>query len=85
MESRCGILCSACTYREKTGCTGCRNQQPFWGACPVQGCCEARGHDHCGVCGDFVCKLLHSFAYDAEHGDGTGARLETCRRWAKGG
>ena len=42
------------------------------------------GHDHCGVCGDFVCKLLHSFAYDAEHGDGAGARLETCRRWAKG-
>ena len=54
------------------------------GKCDLAGCCEARGHDHCGVCGDFVCKLLHSFAYDAEHGDGAGARLETCRRWAKG-
>ena len=46
MESRCGILCSACTYREKTGCTGCRNQQPFWGACPVRGCCEAVSYTH---------------------------------------
>ena len=54
------------------------------GRVPGPGLLRGARHDHCGVCGDFVCKLLHSFAYDAEHGDGAGARLETCRRWAKG-
>ena len=32
VESRCGILCGQCEYREQMGCTGCVNiQKPFWG------------------------------------------------------
>lgn len=32
MESRCGILCSECAYREQMGCAGCvQIQKPFWG------------------------------------------------------
>ena len=30
IESRCGILCSQCTYKEQTGCRGCVNiEKPF--------------------------------------------------------
>ena len=80
-EARCGMRCSGCAYRERTGCAGCAAIcDPFWGHCPVKGCCEGREHDHCGQCEDFVCKLLHSFAYDPEHGD-NGLRLRNCRSW----
>ena len=50
IESRCGILCGECAYREQPGCTGCtRIQKPFWGdSCPVKACCEERGYSHCG-------------------------------------
>lgn len=82
VESRCGLLCSTCPFRESMGCAGCVNiQKPFWGEqCPLKSCCEEKGHDHCGQCSDFVCGQLHTFAYDMEQSDG-GARLEQCRRW----
>ena len=53
VESRCGLLCSQCGYRESMGCTGCvRIEKPFWGEkCPVKSCCEERRLDHCGLCG----------------------------------
>lgn len=56
IESRCGILCSECEYREQTGCKGCTEmEKPFWGeGCPVKACCEEKAHDHCESCGDFV-------------------------------
>ena len=83
VESRCGILCSECDYREKVNCEGCVNiSKPFWGdSCPVKDCCEGRGYDHCGQCEEFPCELLNGFAYDKEEGDG-GKRIETCRMWA---
>ena len=32
IESRCGLLCSQCPYRAKTGCAGCIHMdKPFWG------------------------------------------------------
>lgn len=82
VESRCGILCSECAYKEQTGCLGCRNiSKPFWGeSCPVKACCEGRGLEHCGLCEAFPCQLLHQFSYDEEQGDG-GKRIEQCRRW----
>jgi len=46
----------------------------------VKGCCENRGHEHCGQCPEFPCNLLNEFAYDKEQGD-DGKRIETCRRW----
>jgi len=31
IESRCGILCGQCQYREQMGCAGCVNiQKPFY-------------------------------------------------------
>lgn len=85
IESRCGICCTVCTFAEATGCKGCTNiTQPFWGDCPLKTCCEGRGLRHCGECGQFPCATLHAFAYDKEHGEGDGSRLENCRRWAAG-
>lgn len=81
-ESRCGILCSRCQFRESTGCKGCAEMdRPFWGeSCPVKSCCEGKGHAHCGACEAFPCARLTAFAYDEKQGD-NGARIEQCRKW----
>lgn len=83
VESRCGLCCGSCAYREATGCQGClAMDKPFWGeSCPVKSCCEAKGHEHCGLCPDFPCPLLHQFAYDENQGD-KGARIAQCHQWA---
>jgi len=85
IESRCGILCSRCEYRERVGCAGCTEiDKPFWGgSCPVKDCCEGKRHAHCGQCPEFACGLLTGFAYDTENGD-NGLRLEHCRKWKAG-
>ena len=77
IESRCGILCGQCQYREQMGCPGCVNiDKPFWAdACP-----EGKTHAHCGQCQNFPCQLLNQFAYDEKQGDG-GKRIEQCRLW----
>jgi len=84
IESRCGIICSECKYKEEMNCKGCTKiDKPFWGdSCPVKSCCEGRGYEHCGECSDFPCDLLNQFAYDEREGD-NGKRIETCRNWAK--
>lgn len=81
-ESRCGILCSQCEYKEKVGCTGCINiEKPFWGeVCRVKECCENKKYEQCGLCNDFPCDLLKSFSYDNEQGD-NGKRIEQCKQW----
>lgn len=82
IESRCGILCSECSYREAMGCSGCCEvENPFWGSCPVKACCQQKQHEYCGQCGEFPCGLLKQFAYDENEGDG-GKRIEQCRCWA---
>lgn len=83
IESRCGLLCAQCAYREQMNCPGCVHMdKPFWGeSCPVKACCEDKGHSHCGQCGEFPCNLLHQFAYDEKQGDG-GKRIEQCRCWS---
>ncbi|MCM1579542.1 MAG: DUF3795 domain-containing protein [Ruminococcus sp.] len=81
IQSRCGILCGSCEYRESMGCKGCVNiGDPFWGKCSVKTCCEDKKLKHCGQCSDFVCQTLHDFAYDGQQGD-NGKRLEQCRQW----
>ena len=82
VESRCGILCGECGYREQMGCSGCTQiQKPFWGdSCPLKACSEGKGHAHCGQCAEFPCELLKQFAYDEKQGDG-GKRIDQCRRW----
>lgn len=81
-ESRCGILCSECSYREQMGCKGCVSiDKPFWGeSCLLKSCCEDKSHGHCGECNDFPCDLLNQFAYDKEQGD-DGKRIGQCRAW----
>jgi len=84
IESRCGLLCSECEFREQMNCSGCvQIHKPFWGeACPVKSCCEAKEHEHCGQCEAFPCEQLKQFSYDKEQGD-DGKRIEQCRRWGK--
>ena len=50
VESRCGILCGECEYRDKMNCESCVHiDKPFWGdSCPVKSCCEGKGLEHCG-------------------------------------
>lgn len=82
IESRCGLLCSACDYREQMGCQGCIHiKKPFWGeSCPVKACCEEKSHQHCGECIEFPCDLLKQFAYDDKQGD-NGERIKHCKCW----
>lgn len=82
VESRCGILCSQCEYKETMGCPGCLNiSHPFWGEeCVIKSSCESKGHDHCGQCHSFPCDQLKAFAYDEKQGD-NGLRIEQCRKW----
>lgn len=83
IESRCGIVCSECAYKEKMNCKGCVNiDNPFWGECPVKKCCEEKQFENCGMCIDFPCDLLKKFAYDKEQGD-NGKRIEQCKCWCK--
>ena len=78
--ARCGIKCGECEYREKFNCPGCLEAagKIFWGECPVAHCNMEKGKEHCGECGQFVCELLHSFAYDPEQGD-NGQRIENLK------
>lgn len=79
--SRCGLVCTDCSCREATGCTGCMQMdRPFWGDCAVKSCCENRGLAHCGQCRKFPCLLLKQFAYDREQGD-EGRRIARCQTW----
>lgn len=82
VESRCGLLCGQCEFKESMGCAGCVTmEKPFWGErCPVKSCCEEKGHEHCGTCPAFPCEVLRGFAYDPQQGD-NGARLAQCRAW----
>lgn len=86
VESRCGLLCSNCTYRESCNCGGCAatNGHPFHGECGIAACCQGKGLEHCGQCTGLPCKQLYAYSYlDKEHGDNPpGARIEQLKRWA---
>ncbi len=81
-ESRCGKKCSECSHREEYGCAGCKNiTDGYWGSkCELKECCEGRYLDHCGLCGEFPCKLIREFSYDKDTGD-DGERLLNCKEW----
>ncbi len=82
IESRCGILCNQCEYKEQVDCKGCINiAKPFWAdVCPVKSCCENREHSNCVECSEFACEILNEFAYDEKQGD-NGKRIEQCKLW----
>lgn len=84
IDSRCGLHCTGCKYKETCGCGGCieTNGHPFHGECPVAVCCQDKGIVHCGECVDIPCELLMQYSCDPEHGDTPqGARIEQCKRW----
>lgn len=85
-DSRCGLHCTGCEWKESHGCGGCieTNGHPFHGECPVAICCQEKGYYHCGECDIIPCDKLYAYSYlDPEHGDKPpGARVEVCRRWA---
>ena len=81
IESRCGLECSQCEFKESQGCLGCVHiKNPFWGECPIKACCEQKELKHCGQCDAFPCDLLKQFAYDKKQGD-DGARIKRCQCW----
>lgn len=84
VDSRCGLHCTGCEYKESCGCKGCieTDGHPFHGECPVAVCCQNKGFTHCGECPEIPCELLTSYSCDPEHGDTPhGARIEQCKRW----
>lgn len=86
VDSRCGLLCNSCTYKEPMNCGGCIETKgnPFHGECPVAVCCQDRELEHCGLCKDVPCELLTQYSCDPEQGDNPhGARIEQCKKWAK--
>jgi len=86
IDTRCGLSCVNCEFRERTGCGGCieTNGHPFHGECSVAICCQNKGFLHCGECPDFPCQMLHDYSFDPVHGDNPqGARIEQCKKWAK--
>ncbi|MCR1954057.1 DUF3795 domain-containing protein [Clostridioides mangenotii] len=84
IESRCGLLCDKCGYKDEVECIGCLNiQKPFWGeVCPIKSCCESKEYNHCGECSKFACELLVAFSYDKNQGD-DGKRVEQCKIWSQ--
>lgn len=83
-DSRCGLCCTGCAYKESNGCKGCIETEghPFHGRCPVAHCCQEKGIVHCGDCPVFPCELLRQYSEDPVHGDTPpGARIIRCRQW----
>lgn len=90
IDSRCGLSCTTCKWKETNGCGGCIETMghPFYGECPVAECCQDKGHMHCGECSNIPCSKLYQYSYlDKEHGDNPqGERVTLCRsRAAKSG
>ena len=81
----CGSYCGDCTWRETTGCKGCRVAagNMFYGECAVAICAIAKGFAHCGLCPDLPCGILQAAFDNPEHGD-KGERLANLRGWAAG-
>ena len=91
IQSRCGLLCKWCKYKEPFNCPGCiaLNGKASWSDdyCDVSKCCIDKGYAHCGECPDMPCENLKGLSYgDDEHNDKPeGARIEVCKAWAARG
>lgn len=85
IDTRCGLKCEGCEWRESHGCGGCiaTNGNPFHGECPVAACCQEKGLVHCGQCPEIPCALLTRYSSDPENGDTpVGGRIAICKVWA---
>jgi len=86
IDSRCGLHCTDCPYKESHGCGGCieTGGHPFHGECPVALCCREKECAHCGECPAFPCRLLMEYSCDPEHGDHpAGERILQCKEWGQ--
>lgn len=89
VQSRCGLLCKWCEYKEPFKCPGCiaLNGKASWSDsdCDVSRCCVDKGFKHCGECDEFPCENLRGLSYgNDEHNDKPeGSRIEVCRAWAQ--
>lgn len=87
VQSRCGLLCDGCTFREPNNCRGCIESlgHPFHGECPIAVCAQEKGYEHCGQCSAMPCGKLHEYSCGTgEHCDRPkGARLEILEYWSK--
>lgn len=87
IQSRCGLLCDGCSFRESMNCGKCAETcgKPFYGDCPIAACCQEKGFEHCGECPDMPCEPLEAYSCeDKEHGDNPpGARLSVLKYWKK--
>lgn len=83
--ARCGLDCGRCDWRERMQCPGCQaaGGHMFHGDCPVALCSIAKGLLHCGACADLPCDILTRYAFDPEHGDPQGSRIQVLRQWQK--
>ena len=85
-QSRCGLLCESCAFKEPYNCGGCIKTlgHPFHGECPIAVCAQEKGYIHCGQCPDMPCEKLYEYSCgDSEHCDKPkGARLEILRYWS---
>ena len=81
-ESRCGVYCSKCEYKEKVNCPGCIKAEGkmFWGECELAKCCIEKELQHCGKCQNCPCDKLQEFSYDKEQGD-NGQRIKNLETW----
>ena len=87
IDSRCGLCCAGCSFRDSHGCGGCIETMghPFHGACPIALCCQEKHLAHCGECDGVPCDNLYAYCFsDKEHGD-MGARILRCREEAAQG
>ncbi|SHO45524.1 Type 1 glutamine amidotransferase-like domain-containing protein [Anaerocolumna xylanovorans] len=86
IDSRCGLHCTNCSWKETHGCMGCIESMgnPFHGECSIAVCCQNKGLMHCGECSNIPCSKLYQYSYlDKEHGDKPqGERVTVCRKWA---
>jgi hypothetical protein len=85
VDSRCGLHCGACVFKDEYHCGGCieTNGHPFHGECPVAVCCQNRGYVHCGECSEIPCAQLSLYSCDPEQGDNPpGERIWVCKQWA---
>ncbi len=63
VQSRCGLLCNFCSFKELHNCVGCieTNGHPFHGKCRLASCCQDKGYTHCGECESLPdsCQVTH--------------------------
>ena len=65
--SFCGIYCGSCrNFKKNMGCAGCRGEAVLVDDCPTKACAVACGLLHCGLCGEFPCKMLADFYHDGK-------------------